>query len=112
MKIRGIIFLFISSFLFLFDLNGQEANVFDNDSIKYELQLKKSAFKRNKPIFLTLIAKNTSKKEIIPVSGEFKKEYYLRSILQLRDELILGEYELRYGNAEPIKFIIKYNYLT
>ncbi|MFT5581199.1 MAG: hypothetical protein ACI9G9_000445 [Psychromonas sp.] len=46
-------------------------------------------------------------KTTIPPDGEFKKEYNLLSIVQLNKDLTKGSYELKYNNAEPVKFQIK-----
>jgi len=43
----------------------------------------------------------------IPIEEEFKKEYSLLSIVQLKKNLTNGAYELNYNNAEPVKFEIK-----
>tara|TARA_B100000674_G_C37407628_1_gene719193 strand:- start:54 stop:587 length:534 start_codon:yes stop_codon:yes gene_type:complete len=43
----------------------------------------------------------------IPIEGEFKKEYSLFSIVQLKKVLTYGSYELNYNNSEPVKFEIK-----
>lgn len=46
-------------------------------------------------------------KTTIPPKQEFKKEYNLLSIVQLKKSLTKGTYEVRYNNAAPIKFEIK-----
>ena len=126
------------------------------DSIQYEMNLNQEVYSFDEPIFVTLVAKNISKKELriwidagdyptgtelklldslgeslvrqhwsvmssqvynskeveqfkttIPPQGEFKKEYNLLSILQLKKDLSTGAYKLTYNNSELVKFEIK-----
>ncbi len=127
-----------------------------NDSIQYEIILDKEIYSIDEPIVVTLVAKNTTAKElkiwidagmyptgselnILDSSGssivrehwaimnsqtssqeesenfktailpnqEFRKEYNLLSIIQLKEKFTKGTYEINYNNAEPIWFEIK-----